>query len=69
MKKALVERNMVVILFVLVMVVFSFAKRDTAKLFENNNVKAVTDLSFPPKRVLAEVKAPLQKTVSTYSKY
>ena len=32
MKKALLERNMVVVLFVLVLIVFSFAERDTKKL-------------------------------------
>jgi hypothetical protein len=32
MKKALVERNIVVVLFILVIVVFSFADRDSKKL-------------------------------------
>jgi len=32
MKKAVLERNMVVVLFVLVLVVFSFAERDSRKL-------------------------------------
>ena len=32
MKKAIVERNLVVILFILVLVVFSFAERDSKKL-------------------------------------
>jgi len=32
MKKAIIERNIVVVLFVLVLIVFSFAERDTKKL-------------------------------------
>ncbi|GEM_PF-1789968 len=32
MKKTVLERNIVVVLFVLVLVVFSFAERDTRKL-------------------------------------
>jgi hypothetical protein len=36
MKKALVERSIVILLFVLVMVVFSFAERDTKKIFQQN---------------------------------
>jgi len=32
MKRALLERNLVIILFVLVLVVFSFAERDSKKL-------------------------------------
>jgi len=32
MNKALLERNMVVVLFILVLVTFSFAQRDTKKL-------------------------------------
>ena len=32
MKKALAERNIVVLLFVLVLIVFSFAQRDSKKL-------------------------------------
>ena len=32
MQRAIVERNLVVVLFILVLVVFSFAERDTKKL-------------------------------------
>ncbi|MGN6163089.1 MAG: hypothetical protein ACTHOF_00980 [Flavisolibacter sp.] len=32
MNKAIIERNIVVVLFVLVLIVFSFAERDTKKL-------------------------------------
>jgi len=32
MKRALLERNLVIVLFVLVLVVFSFAERDSKKL-------------------------------------
>lgn len=40
MKKALLERSFVVVLFALVMVVFSLAERDTQKLFEKRNEKS-----------------------------
>ena len=32
MKRALVEKNLVVVLFILVLIVFSFAERDSKKL-------------------------------------
>jgi len=34
------ERSFVIVLFVLVMVAFSFAERDTQKLFEKYNTKS-----------------------------
>lgn len=40
MKKAVLERSFVVILFVSVMVVFFLAERDTQKLFEKRNEKS-----------------------------
>jgi hypothetical protein len=56
MKKALVERRIMAVLFVLVLVVFSFAERDTKKLMKQyhteNTAGAVKKLqdftaSFP----------------------
>jgi len=40
MKRTLLEKGFVVVLFVLVMVAFSFAERDTQKAFEKYNVKS-----------------------------
>jgi uncharacterized protein YqhQ len=40
MKKSILEKSFVVILFVLVMIVFSFAERDTQKVFEMHNAKS-----------------------------
>ena len=37
MKKAFIEKSAVVLLFVLVLVVFSFAERDTKKVFSQYN--------------------------------
>jgi hypothetical protein len=39
MKKSLLEKGFVIVLFVLVMVAFSFAERDTQKAFEKYNTK------------------------------
>lgn len=40
MKRAVLERSFVMVLFFLVMVVFSLAERDTQKLFEKRNEKS-----------------------------
>jgi hypothetical protein len=40
MKRTVLERSFVAVLFVLVMVAFSFAERDTQKLFEKYNTKS-----------------------------
>jgi hypothetical protein len=40
MKRAIVERNIVVVLFVLVLVLFSFAERDSKKLKQLYTVAA-----------------------------
>lgn len=58
MKRALVERNIVVVLFVLVLVVFSFAERDTQKLFEHYNTKSTTEVTTPSVKFTAVVKTP-----------
>jgi len=39
MKKTLLEKSFVIVLFVLVMIFFSLAERDTQKLFEKYNTK------------------------------
>lgn len=48
MKKAVLERSFVVVLFLLVMVVFSLAERDTQKLFQQRNEKS-TVVEINPK--------------------
>ena len=48
MKKAVIERSIVVVLFILVMIVFAFAERDTRKLFEQqtrSTVNTINDFS------------------------
>ena len=45
MKKSLFEKSFVVVLFVLVMVAFSFAERDTKKAFEKYNTKNTVEIS------------------------
>jgi hypothetical protein len=44
MKRTVLERSFVVVLFVLVMVAFSFAERDTKKLFEKYNTKSTVEM-------------------------
>lgn len=44
MKKTVLERSFVAVLFVLVIVIFSFAERDTKKLFELYNTKSTVEL-------------------------
>jgi hypothetical protein len=43
-KKVLLEKTLVIGLFLLVMVVFSFAERDTRKVFEEHNTKNTVEL-------------------------
>ena len=43
MKRSLVEKSFVVVLFVLVMVAFSFGERDTEKAFEKYNAKSTVE--------------------------
>jgi len=45
MKKSLFEKSFVVALFVLVMVLFAFAERDTQKAFEKYNTKTTLEIS------------------------
>lgn len=48
MKKAIIERNIVVVLFVLVLIVFSFAERDTKKL-DHLYMKGTESVTTSPK--------------------
>ena len=45
MKKALLEKSFVVVLFVLVIIIFSFAERDTQKAFEKYNQKSTVEIT------------------------
>jgi len=45
MKRTVLEKGFVGILFVLVIVAFSFAERDTQKLFERYNTKSTVEIS------------------------
>jgi hypothetical protein len=45
MKRTVLEKSFVVVLFVLVMVAFSFAERDTKKLFEKYNTKSTVEIA------------------------
>jgi hypothetical protein len=56
MKRALVERNIVVVLFVLVLVVFSFAERDTQRLIEFYNTRNTTEIKTPATNLIASEK-------------
>lgn len=44
MKRTVFEKSLVAVLFVLVIVIFSLAERDTQKLFEKYNSKSTVDL-------------------------
>jgi hypothetical protein len=44
MKKHVLEKSFVVVLFVLVMIVFSMAERDTQKLFKKYNTKSTVEV-------------------------
>jgi hypothetical protein len=43
MKRSLFEKGFVVVLFVLVIVAFSFAERDTQKVFKKYNTKSTVE--------------------------
>lgn len=55
MKKTLLERSFVIVLFVLVMIAFSFAERDTQKLFEKYNTKSTVEAPKKTAGYTAEV--------------
>jgi hypothetical protein len=54
MNKSVLEKGFVIVLFVLVMVAFSFAERDTKKAFEKYNVKSTVEVSSKPVDFTAE---------------
>ena len=54
MKKSLIERSFVVVLFVLILVIFSFAQRDTQKLFEKYNMKSTVGIQNKMPQVTVE---------------
>jgi hypothetical protein len=66
MKKTVLERSFVIVLFVLVMVAFSFAERDTQKLFEKYNTKSTVEIPKQAVDFTAEVppKTTFQKATS-----
>ena len=43
MKRNLLEKSLVIVLFVLVIIAFSFAERDTQKAFEKYNTKSTVE--------------------------
>ena len=57
MKRALLEKSFVIVLFVLVMVAFSFAERDTQKLFEKYNTKSTVEMPKQMDDYTAEIPA------------
>jgi hypothetical protein len=63
MKKSLLERSFVVVLFVLVMVAFSFAERDTQKAFRKYNVKSTVEILT--KKVNYTAEASEKSTIDT----
>jgi len=58
MKRAILERNIVVVLFVLVLIVFSFAERDTQKLNQLYNGGTVSSASAKKEKSLASSEQP-----------
>lgn len=58
MKRNLLEKSLVIVLFVLVMIVFSFAERDTQKLFEKHNTKSTVELRQNKPAYTAEIPDP-----------
>lgn len=58
MKKTLVERSLVIGLFLLVMIAFSLAERDTRKAFEKYNTKNTVELPKKTVDYTAEAEDP-----------
>lgn len=44
MKRTVLEKSLVFVLFILVIVIFSFAERDTQKAFEKYNTKSTVEV-------------------------
>jgi len=57
MKRTVLEKSFVIVLFVLVMVAFSFAERDTQKVFEKYNTKNTVETPKQTIDYTAEVPA------------
>ena len=55
MSRAIVERNMVVVLFVLVLVIFSFAERDSRKIHELYHTPAQSFFEIKKQQDLAHL--------------
>jgi|GEM_PF-3571958 len=64
MKKSLFEKGFVVVLFVLVMVAFSFAERDTQKAFEKYNAKGTVKAPTQTIDYTAEAIEPKTKNIA-----
>lgn len=55
MKKTILEKSFVILLFTLVMVAFAFAERDTQKLFEKYNKKSTVETPKPTVDYTADI--------------
>mgnify|MGYP001135254324 CR=1 FL=1 len=55
MKKNLLEKSFVIVLFVLVMITFAFAERDTQKAFEKYNTKNTVEVPGKTIEYTAEI--------------
>jgi hypothetical protein len=55
MKRSVLERTVVVALFILVMTAFSFAERDTQKLFARYNTKSTVEVQITKPTVTAKL--------------
>ncbi len=55
MKRTVLEKSFVILLFVLVMVTFAFAERDTQKLFEKYNKKSTVETPKPTVDYTADI--------------
>lgn len=64
MKRTALEKGFVFVLFVLVIVIFSFAERDTQKAFEKFNAKSTVEAPLQTENYTAE--APEKK--NSYNK-
>ena len=64
MKGTILEKGFVIVLFVLVIVTFSFAERDTQKLFEKYNTKSTVETS----KKTIEYTAKASEKKDTYNK-
>jgi hypothetical protein len=55
MKRTVMEKSLVFVLFVSVIVIFSFAERDTQKIFEKYNTKSTVEIPKMKTAYTAEV--------------